>query len=59
MRLRACAALLLLLLGCGRPVLSVPEEEPTTPDPRQLWQEETDAPSFQRVYQRFMEPHWL
>jgi outer membrane biogenesis lipoprotein LolB len=51
--------LLLLLLGCTRTVPMVPEEEPTPPDPRQLWQEEIDTPSFHRVYQRFFEPWWL
>jgi hypothetical protein len=60
MRMRACAALLLLLLlGCARTVPMVREEEPTVSDPRTLWQEETDAPSFHRVSQRFYAPHWL
>jgi hypothetical protein len=54
--------LLLLCLGCGRPVLiAAPPvvEAPADPDPRQLWHEETDTPSFHRVYQRLMEPWWL
>ena len=61
MLMRSCAALLLLLLlGCARTVgPQVVEEEPTVSDPRMLWQEETDAPSFHRLYQRFFEPWWL
>jgi hypothetical protein len=51
--------LLLLCLGCARPVPRVQEDAPPVADPRMLWQEETDTPSFYRVYQRFMEPWWL
>jgi PBP1b-binding outer membrane lipoprotein LpoB len=51
--------LALLLVGCARTLPPAVESETTAPDPRMLWQEETDAPSFHRVYQRFLEPSWL
>jgi hypothetical protein len=49
--------LLGLLVGCATraPELCVTP----TPDTHHLLEEDTDAPSFEKLHQRYFEPHWM
>ena len=52
------ALLLLLLGGCGQPVL-IAATPPTTPETPQLLEEPAEVPSFDKIHPKYFEPHWL
>ena len=49
----------LLLFGCYPSLPPPPYAQPEAPDPGRLLDDDTDAPSFHRMHQRYFEPHWL
>jgi hypothetical protein len=59
MRLTVLLGLLLLLVGCvAQESLPIAPPAPL-PDTRQLLEEDREAPSFNRIHERYVEPHWM